>query len=102
MDQHKEGKSITDQVIEMLDTDSGDFYIEMFKLVFLALALGIASDIDHAALRAAAEKRQAAGFAQQKNNCPYVMGNTPTEEMKTNVRNSRQPGHAQSGRKSAG
>lgn len=84
MDQHKGGASITDQVVEMLKTDSGDFYTEMFKLVFLAIALGNADDVDRAALRAAAEKRQAAGYTRLTNNCPYVLGNTQNEEMKTN------------------
>lgn len=85
MDQHKEGTSLTNQVIEMLKTDSGDFYTEMFKLLFLAIALGNAEDIDRVALRAAAEKRQAAGFVRLTNNCPYVLGNTQNEEMETNA-----------------
>lgn len=85
MEPHKEGTTLTDQVIEMLKTNSGDFYTEMFKLLFLAIALGNADDIDRVALRAAAEKRQAAGFVRLKNNCPYVLENTQNEEMKTNA-----------------
>lgn len=90
MDQHKEGTSLTDQVIEMLKTNSGDFYTEMFKLLFLAIALGNAEDIDHVALRTAAEKRQAAGFMRQTNNCPYVLEKTQNEGMKTNADTERE------------